>query len=311
MLQAPAMTDLIPTARGCVNTWQCDENQHLNVQYFPAFAWDGARHLEATLGLGPRALEAQGLATRTVEDHIRYHRELFAADAWEVASGPVEIGESTMVAYHEIRNALNGLVAGTVRQVTRCVDGGGVAKAWPRAFRERAEKMRVALPTNAQPRTAGTLGPLPDVTLDRAESAGLFTICQGVVQPEECDAQGFLLPRFYFARYSDGAPSFWQGAGFDRLRMRERDQGTVVLELRNEIRRPPRAGALITVRSGVLAVTDKTMHLAHFMFDAESGALAAVADGVGVLFDQKARKLVVFDAGERARLDSRILRLAA
>jgi acyl-CoA thioester hydrolase len=152
---------------------------------------------------------------------------------------------------------------------------------------------------------------MPDLTLDRAEPRGLFTICQGVVQPEECDAQGFLLPRFYFARYSDGAPSFWQGAGFDRLQMRDRDQGTVVLELRNEIRRPLRAGALTVVKSGLLAITDKTMHIAHFTFDADSGELAAVADGVGVLFDQKARKLVTFAADERERLSARILRLAA
>jgi acyl-CoA thioester hydrolase len=194
------MNDLIPTARGCVNTWQCDENDHLNVQYFPSFAWDGARHLEAALGLGPRALATQGLAVRTVEDHIRYHRELFAADAWEVASGPVEIGQSTLAAYHEIRNALNGEVAGTVRQVTRCVDERGTPKVWPRAFRERAEAGRVALPADARPRTAGSRGPMPDLTLDRAAPAGLFTICQGVVQPEECDAHGFMLPRLYFAR---------------------------------------------------------------------------------------------------------------
>lgn len=305
------MTDLIPTARGCVNTWQCDENDHLNVQHFPSFAWDGARHLEAALGLGPRTLATQGLSVRTVEDHIRYHRELFAADAWEVASGPLEIGESTLVAYHEIRNALNGQVAGTVRQVTRCVDDGGMPKPWPHAFRELAEATRVTLPANAQPRTAGSLGPMPDLTLDHADSAGLFTICQGVVQSAECDARGLLMPRFHFARYSDGAPAFWQGAGFDRLQMRDRDQGTVVLELRNEIRRPLRAGALTVVKSGLLAMTEKTMHIAHFLFDADSGELAAVADGVGVLFDQKARKLVSFAASERERLAARILRLAA
>ncbi|MGE0423285.1 MAG: acyl-CoA thioesterase [Reyranellaceae bacterium] len=305
------MTDLISTARGCVNTWQCDENDHLNVQFFPSFAWDGARHLEAALGLGPRALAAQGLAVRTVEDHIRYHRELFAADAWEVASGPVEVGESTMVAYHEIRNALNGSVAGTVRQVTRCVDERGTARAWPQAFRERAEAKRVTLPANAQPRTAGSRGPMPDLTLDRADAAGLFTICQGVVQPAECDARGFMLPRFYFARYSDGAPGFWHGAGFDRIEMRDRDQGTVVLELRNEIRRPLRAGALSMVKSGVLATTDKTMHIVHFLFDADSGELAATADGVGVLFDQKARKIALFAPEERARLAARVARLPA
>ena len=167
------MTDLISTARGCVNTWQCDENEHLNVQYFPAFAWDGARHLQAALGLGPRALAASGLKVRTVEDHIRYHRELFAADAWEVASGPVEVGESTLVAYHEIRNALSGGVAGTVRQVTRCVDAGGKAAAWPAAFRARAEATQVTLPANAQPRTAGSRSPLPDLALDRAASPSM------------------------------------------------------------------------------------------------------------------------------------------
>ena len=305
------MTDLISTARGCVNTWQCDENNHLNVQYFPAFAWDGARHLHAALGLGPRALAAAGLKVRTIEDHIRYHRELFAADAWEVASGPVEIGESTLVAYHEIRNLLDGGVAGTVRQVTRCVDTGGKAVAWPSDFRGRAEARRVTLPANAQPRTAGSRGSLPDLTLDRAASSGLVAITQGVVQPEECDADGALLPRFHFGRYSDGAPGFWQAMGFDRARMRDRGQGTVVLELRNEIRRPLPAGALTVVMSGILAATDKTMHIAHFLFDADSGELAAVADGVGVLFDQRIRKIAPFSAEDRERLATKILRLAA
>lgn len=305
------MTDLISTARGCVNTWQCDENDHLNVQYFPAFAWDGARHLHAALGLGPRALAAQGLKVRTVEDHVRYHRELFAADAFEVASGPVEISESTMVAYHEIRNALDGGVAGTVRQVTRCTDTNGKARPWPSAFRELAEAMRVTLPANAQPRTAGSRGPLPDLTLDRAAPAGLVTIVQGVVQPEECDADGVLLPRFHFGRYSDGAPGFWQAMGFDRSRMRDRELGTVVLELRNEIRRPLPPGALTVVMSGLLAMTDKTMHIAHFLFDADSGELAAVADGVGVLFDQRNRKIAPFTSEDRERLATRILRLAA
>jgi len=305
------MTNLISTARGCVNTWQCDENNHLNVQYFPSFAWDGARHLQAALGLGPRALAAAGLKVRTVEDHIRYHRELFAADAFEVASAPVEIGESTLVAYHEIRNLLDGGVAGTVRQLTRCVDADGKLASWPAGFRERAESKRVVLPANAQPRTAGSLGPLPDLTLDRAAPSGLVPITQGVVQPEECDADGALLPRFHFGRYSDGAPGFWQAMGFDRAKMRDREQGTVVLELRNEIRRPLRPGALTVVMSGILATTDKTMHIVHFLFDADCGELAAVADGVGVLFDQRIRKIAPFTSEDRARLTTKILRLAA
>jgi acyl-CoA thioester hydrolase len=152
---------------------------------------------------------------------------------------------------------------------------------------------------------------LPDLTLDRAEPAGLVTIVQGVVQPAECDDDGTLLPRFHFARYSDGAPGFWQAMGFDRAKMRDREQGTVVLELRNEIRRPLAPGALTVVMSGILAATDKTMHIAHFLFDADSGELAAVADGVGVLFDQRSRKIAPFTPDDRERLATKILRLPA
>jgi acyl-CoA thioester hydrolase len=198
-----------------------------------------------------------------------------------------------------------------VRQTTRCVDANGKAAAWPPTFRERVEPKRVALPVNAQPRTAGSLGPLPDLTLDRAAPSGLAPITQGVVQPEECDADGMMLPRFYFGRYSDGAPGFWQAMGFDRAKMRDREQGTVVLELRNEIRRPLPPGALTVVMSGILAATDKTMHIAHFLFDADSGELAAVADGVGVLFDQRIRKIAPFTPEDRERLATKILRLAA
>ena len=36
------MTDLIPTFGTAVNTWQCDENDHLNVQFYTDFAHEAS-----------------------------------------------------------------------------------------------------------------------------------------------------------------------------------------------------------------------------------------------------------------------------
>ena len=46
---------LIPTFSTAVNTWQCDENDHLNVQFYTEFGHEASPHLMASLGLGPRA----------------------------------------------------------------------------------------------------------------------------------------------------------------------------------------------------------------------------------------------------------------
>ena len=34
------MTELVPTYATAVNTWQCDENDHLNVQFYTEFGHD-------------------------------------------------------------------------------------------------------------------------------------------------------------------------------------------------------------------------------------------------------------------------------
>lgn len=303
------MSGWIPTGRGFVNTWQCDENDHLNVQFFTAFADDAAAHLNAALGLGPAALRAAGLSARPREDHVRYHRELRAEDVVAVVSAPVEVSRSELVACHELRNGYDGAVAATVRRVTACLGPDGAPAAWPEGFTGRAAAACVALPANAAPRGAGLRGPLPDLRLEDCDRLGLVEICRDVVQPAECDADGTLAPRFHVARQSDGAAALWHSLGFDRAAMAGNGQGSVVLETKTVYRRPLRAGALVVTASGLLAAADKTLHFAHFLFDAETGALAASGEAIAVLFDQRARRAMALPAEARVRLAHATLRL--
>ena len=295
---------LIPSFSTAVNTWQCDENDHLNVQFYTEFGHQASVHLLTALGLGPRARRVAGFELRLVEDHVRYLREFRVVDAVEVHSAPVEIGEQDLLAYHEIRNAGDGSIAATVRRRLAC------SHPWPTDFVARARAASVEVPAAAQPRSVGKLA-LPDIALADAAALGLIEVGRSVVSPAECDEAGLFLPRHQFGRYSDGAPLLWNHLGFDRAAMQQRQEGSVVVEMLNRYRQPLRAGDPIVVMSGLAAFTDKVLTFTHFLFDAETGMLAACAEAIGMKFDQKVRKIMTFTADDLARLDARRLKLAA
>jgi acyl-CoA thioester hydrolase len=295
---------LIPTFSTAVNTWQCDENDHLNVQFYTEFGHEASAHLLASLGLGPRARAAAGLDLRAASDHVRYLREFRIIDPVEVLSAPIEVGTHHLIAYHEIRNASDGRVAATVTRRVVCNN------PWPDTFRHRAEAARVMLPESARPRGVGWQA-LPDLPLAQARHSGLIEVNRSVVTPAECDERGALLPHHQFGRYSDAAPFLWNHLGFDRAAMQDRQEGSVVAEMLNHYRDPLRAGDLIVVMSGLASFTDKVLTFNHFLFEAETGALAACAEAVGMKFDQKTRKIMPFSAEDLARLGERQLKLAA
>ncbi len=292
---------LVPTFATAVNTWQCDENDHLNVQYYTEFGHEASAHLLHRLGFGPRAQRSAGATLHAIDDHIRYLREFRVIDTIEVRSAPVEVSEYGLTLYHEISNPADGTVASTIRR--RLVSD----EPWPAAMRERVEQAMVALPAHARPRSVGSLT-LPDLSLAQAERIGLIDVGRTVVKPAECDERGALLPRHQFGRYSDGAPWLWNHLGFDRAAMQERQEGSVVVEMLQHYRRPLSAGDLVVVMSGLADFSDKVLKFTHFLFDAETGMLAACAEAVGMKLDQKIRKTMTFSAEDRARLAARKLR---
>lgn len=286
---------LIPTFSTAVNTWQCDENDHLNVQFYTEFAHEASAHLLASLGFGPRAQRASGALAVAENDHVRYLREFRIVEPAEVHSAPVEVGEQHIVAYHEVRNPAEGRVAATICRRIVC------NQKWPASFRAAADAAMVPLPPGARPRSVGKLV-LPDLALADASHVGLIEIGRTQITPDECDENGEFLPRHQFGRYSDGAPVLWNHLGFDRAAMQERQEGSVVVEMMNHYRRPLRAGDLAVVMSGLAAFSDKVLTFTHFLFEAETGTLAACAEAVGMKFDQKARKIMTFSPEDRARL---------
>ena len=83
---------------------------------------------------------------------------------------------------------------------------------------------------------------------------------------------------------------------------------SVVVEMMSYYRRPLKAGDLVVAMSGLADFSDKVLKFTHFLFDAESGTLAACAEAVGMKLDQKIRRIMTFSTEDQARLAERKLR---
>ncbi len=137
---------LIPTFSTTVITWQCDENDHLNVQFYTEFGHEASAHLlQVSLGFGPRAQRAAGIATRAADDHVRYLREFRVVEPVEVHSASSRSATAIFVAYHEVRTTRPAAsVAATIRRRIAAPSPGLPEK------RARAEAAIVELATGGR-----------------------------------------------------------------------------------------------------------------------------------------------------------------
>ena len=301
------MGALIRTFRGYVNTWECDDMGHMNVQFHVGKTAEAASHLGNALGLGPSAVRERRLGVIALSNHTNFRRELRVSDGLDIASGVVALKTKTGEFIHVLRNAATGEITGTAHAVVGLMDlEARRLVPWPEDVLERAVALTVPLPEEARARSAGTGTPLPDLTLTNADRWGLIESGRSAVNPWECDTMGHMNVRFYMGRLSDGAGHFWAALGMGRDRMMGRGIGSAVLEYHMTFRREVMAGALLVVRSAVRAVGRKTVGFAHWIIDAETGLTAATAEGTATLMDLEARKATELDPADRARIQAMI-----
>jgi acyl-CoA thioester hydrolase len=84
-----------------------------------------------------------------------------------------------------------------------------------------------------------------------------------------------------------------------------------VVEARVIYRRFPRAGELIEVHSGIAEVGEKTMRLAHWIIDPESGEPWASMEAVALTFDTTTRKAIAPSSEARKRMQARVVKMSA
>lgn len=281
-----ALHDLVETHRSFVNTWECDENAHMNVQFYLKRFDEAARFFDM-LSAGAAH---DGPLPR--DRHVRYHAELVAAATTLVRSAAIEDGPYAGRVVHFLEHAETGVLAATA------IDA-------PSGLRHES-RIGAAHVERALPRSAPS-EPLRAFAPDRILARGGIVSNRSIVGSGECDARARMVEQCYVARLSDGAPHGWKCAGVDVEWLRERNLGRVAVEMKITHHAPAMAGDPLVLYTAPARAGEKTVKLRHEMVRASDGEAIASAEVVALILDLKKRKSIALPEHVVARLQSLVV----
>jgi acyl-CoA thioester hydrolase len=131
-----------------------------------------------------------------------------------------------------------------------------------------------------------------------------FTVTyRGTVYPWHCDHMGHMNVMWYVGKFDEATWQLLNSIGLSPTRLRNERIGMAAVEQRLEYKRELHAGDLVTIRSSIEEVREKSLVLVHEMINQEKEELAARTVITGVCMDlttRKARPLPT-DIRERSR----------
>jgi len=277
--------------RGSVNSWECDENDHLNVRFYVEKHCQTLCGGASALGLFVSAQAQDVLGSVTVQ-HIRFLQESRLAAPLSGYVGVIAVNAEFTDVLTELRQSYTGEVLCTC--IHRLAGVGG--------------KVSATLEDYAAPKGVED-SDLRHTVLDLAAvpGYGFHPIGMGVMQVGECDVQGVPLLHNYMGRISDSMPHLW-GDLHGETGMMDENEGGAILEYRLRYHRPLHLGRHFTLMSGVSAVGAKVQGFAHLMFETVTGDLCVSAEAAGVRLDLTERRAMVLSEEMQAGMRTRMIK---
>ena len=305
---------MIDVYKGMANTWECDENGHLNVRYYAQKVREGLASLWHALGMPRAARRASGLEMAVVDQHLRFLRELHPGAGLYGRAGILAVEEDRLRVYVELLNGHTDAVSATFNMLIVSRDRHtGEPMPLSGLVRARAEELMMELPSHGAPRSIDLDAPgifaQGAPTLAKTDGMGLIEITRGEVRPDECDDAGRMLPEFYIGRISDGVVHLARhyrpvDSGKERSTGK---YGGAVLEYRLRFHKPLRPGNVVVIRSGLKHVGEKANKLVHWTFNGETGELVSASEAIGITLDLEARKVVPLPDDRREHLQKLVV----
>jgi len=128
--------------------------------------------------------------------------------------------------------------------------------------------------------------------------AGLLTY-KGTVYPWHCDEMGHMNVMWYVGKFDEATWQLFAAVGLTAAWLRTNDRGMAAVEQHLRYLRELMPGDVVSVRTRVLAVTDKSLRFEHAMRHDVSGDAVATCELTALHLDTVARKAVAFSAGVR------------
>lgn len=270
---------MILSFRSSVNSWECDENAHLNVRFYVEKHWQSLCAAATTLGLKTVNDPDDYVGALRIQ-HIRFLKEARLAAPLSGYVGIVEYAEHHVDILTEIRHSQ------TQAPLSTCVHRLQVEHpvSAPTVY---------SMPDYAQPRGI----PARDVShtslsLAQARDSGFFTIGMGMATSEDCTARQQMRVHHYMGRISDAMPHLWGQFVADTPSSEGLEEGGAVLEYRMHYHRPLLLGDTFEIVSGVQDVSAKVQRFAHLLYHRIDGQICVSAQAAAVRMDLRARRAI-------------------
>ena len=308
MILGCIMADWIECGRSSVQTWECDQMGHMNVQFYVQHAEEAVARFAMVLGLGPSVAREANARLIADQHHMRFHRELRPGAPFYLHVASVYTDGAFVAITAEMRSAVDDQVSYSLTGQYRWVDVTSRAVLdLPETAVARANALRQAMPMTAMERGLSLTPPRKIANVAEANRMGLPVTFRGEVLSEHCDVSGTMRLRDYIGRVSDAVPNLLvRMTGQDRSKLGNRTGGAA-LEYRLVYREAAKIGDLLSVRSGIKSIGAKAYVWAHWMLNEETGEAIATAEAVAVAMDLDARKAIAVPDDMRAILTPMIV----
>jgi len=141
---------------------------------------------------------------------------------------------------------------------------------------------------------------------DQLTASDLVITHRGTVYPWQCDHMGHMNVMWYNGKFDESSWQLLSTLGLTAERFKSERFGMAAVEQHVHYKRELHAGDLITIRSGILEIGNKSLRVIHEMRHDPSGDLAACMVAVGVCVDAATRqsRLLPDDVRKRAYLQT-------
>ena len=136
------MSEMIEVARSSVQTWECDQMGHMNVQFYVEKAGQGLAALSLALGLGPRYARNEGARLFVRDHHVRFLREQRPGAPFFLRAGVLEVRDFGLRVYEEMVSTVSGEPAASfIAEVELLDEETREVKPLPAKAKEAAKKL--------------------------------------------------------------------------------------------------------------------------------------------------------------------------
>lgn len=272
-----------------VNRWECDENDHLNIQFYFGMFEEADRHFQLLSGF------SDALAGPKRVRHVRFHRELRCGDLVRVTTGVVFDGPYMLTLVHEMFNSSSGELTATA------IDGYAPSAASAKTLRARFRDFMEPMPAHAMPREIPASPASTKLSLEALLNAEAILSHRATVLTCHHGTDNRADDRFAVSCANNASPHVWERTPLNQAYREANGLGRTAAETKLTWLSPLKAGDAVLVVSGVTAVQDKSFTLRHHLFESRTKRMAAVCDSVVLSMDLRDRKAVTFP--EQARRD--------